>query len=122
MVCMGKSSWYIAYCPLCGRCPLFGVSAKRGSTVQTKAHHLSPAKEGLIVGQTCLHMNVQRVTLLTFEVRKLKVVEVMWKIVSQHLSLHPRYIVMATHPAPQELFHGRDEHRVVVQCVWFQTA
>ena len=32
-VCMGKSSWYIAYCPLYGRCPLFGVSAKRGSTV-----------------------------------------------------------------------------------------
>ena len=30
MVCMGKSSWYIAYCPLYGRCPLFGVSAKRG--------------------------------------------------------------------------------------------
>ena len=29
----GKSSWYIAYCPLYGRCPLFGVSAKRGSTV-----------------------------------------------------------------------------------------
>ena len=33
MVCMEKSSWYIAYCPLYGRCPLFGVSAKRGSTV-----------------------------------------------------------------------------------------
>ena len=26
----GKSSWYIAYCPLYGRCPL---STKRGSTV-----------------------------------------------------------------------------------------
>ena len=33
----GKSSWYIAYCPLYGRCPLFGVSAKRGSTVYKKA-------------------------------------------------------------------------------------
>ena len=31
MVAMyGKSSWYIAYCPLYGRCPL---STKRGSTV-----------------------------------------------------------------------------------------
>ena len=29
----GKRSWYIAHCPLYGRCPLFGVSAKRGSTV-----------------------------------------------------------------------------------------
>ena len=28
--------WYIAYCPLYGRCPLFGVSAKRGSTVIVK--------------------------------------------------------------------------------------
>ena len=27
----GKRSWYIAHCPLYGRCPLFGVSAKRGS-------------------------------------------------------------------------------------------
>ena len=25
----GKRSWYIAHCPLYGRCPLFGVSAKR---------------------------------------------------------------------------------------------
>ena len=33
-VCIyGKRSWYIAHCPLYGRCPLFGVSAKRGSTV-----------------------------------------------------------------------------------------
>ena len=30
MVCI---SWYIAYCPLYSRCPLFGVSAKSGSTV-----------------------------------------------------------------------------------------
>ena len=29
----GRSSSYIVYCPLYGRCPLFGVSAKRGSTV-----------------------------------------------------------------------------------------
>ena len=29
----GKRSWYIAHCPLYGRCPLFVVSAKRGSTV-----------------------------------------------------------------------------------------
>ena len=28
-----KYSWYIAHCPLYGRCPLFGVSAKRGSTI-----------------------------------------------------------------------------------------
>ena len=30
---IGESSWYIALCPLYGRCPLFRVSAKRGSTV-----------------------------------------------------------------------------------------
>ena len=29
----GRSSSYIVYCPLYGRCPLFGESAKRGSTV-----------------------------------------------------------------------------------------
>ena len=29
----GMSSSYIVYCPLYGRCPLFRVSAKRGSTV-----------------------------------------------------------------------------------------
>ena len=28
-----ESSWYIAHCPLNGRCPLFGVSPKIGSTV-----------------------------------------------------------------------------------------
>ena len=33
----GKRSWYIAHCPLYGRCPLFGVSAKRGSTVYEAA-------------------------------------------------------------------------------------
>ena len=32
----GKRCWYIAHCPLYGRCPLFGVSAKRGSTVLSK--------------------------------------------------------------------------------------
>ena len=34
----GKRSWYIAHCPLYGRCPLFGVSAKRGSTVVHTVH------------------------------------------------------------------------------------
>ena len=29
----GKSNWYIAHCPLLSRCPLFGVSAKRGFTI-----------------------------------------------------------------------------------------
>ena len=29
----GKSTWYIAHCPLLSRCPLFGVCAKRGFTV-----------------------------------------------------------------------------------------
>ena len=40
----GKRSWYIAHCPLYGRCPLFGVSAKRGSTV-----------EGIFRGSKFLH-------------------------------------------------------------------
>ena len=38
----GKRSWYIAHCPLYGRCPLFGVSAKRGSTVVQKAAESTP--------------------------------------------------------------------------------
>ena len=36
----GKRSWYIAHCPLYGRCPLFGVSAKRGSTVYGKLSYV----------------------------------------------------------------------------------
>ena len=36
----GKRSWYIAHCPLYGRCPLFGVSAKRGSTVYNSTLHV----------------------------------------------------------------------------------
>ena len=55
MVCMGKSSWYIAYCPLYGRCPLFGVSAKRGSTVVVAPYELTVlAAWGLVFFYTFL--------------------------------------------------------------------
>ena len=44
----GKSRWYIAYCPLYGRCPLFGVSAKRGSTVDHEIFLHTPFNENVV--------------------------------------------------------------------------
>ena len=38
-----ESSWYIAHCPLYSRCPLFGVSAKRGSTVVSDSYSFAPS-------------------------------------------------------------------------------
>ena len=52
----GKRSWYIAHCPLYGRCPLFGVSAKRGSTVVVKIDLSLVSSTDKYTARTELHL------------------------------------------------------------------
>ena len=49
----GKSSWYIALRPLFGRCPIFGVSAKRGSTVEGIARSTDKVGDYCLVKKVC---------------------------------------------------------------------
>ena len=50
----GKRSWYIAHCPLYGRCPLFGVSAKRGSTVYLMTNQFQKYVYSMIMADDCI--------------------------------------------------------------------
>ena len=55
----GKNSSYIAYCPLYGRCPLFGVSAKRGSTVIVPDRNFRQSRSALFEKLSCWVGNVE---------------------------------------------------------------